>query len=147
MDDSILVTIKDMLNIDAGITDFDNDLIVLINSSLSTLHQLGIGDAQFRITGNNETWSQLLGDKDYSLESAKELVYLDVKIVFDPPTSSIVMEAYKELRQEQQWRIAAEIDMREGSGSSDDGASDYLDYNNLKNVPTLNGVELKGDVD
>lgn len=126
MDDSILLTIKDMLNIDAGITDFDNDLIVLINSSLSTLHQLGIGDAQFRITGNDESWSQLLGDKDNYLESAKELVYLDVKIVFDPPTSSIVMEAYKELRQEQQWRIAAEIDMKEENADDSSKGDDTM---------------------
>lgn len=126
MDDSILVTIKNMLNIDADITDFDKDLIVLINSSLSTLHQLGIGDAQFRVTGKDETWSQLLGDKDYYLESVKELVYLDVKIVFDPPTSSIVMEAYKELRQEQQWRIAAEIDMKEENADDSSKGDDTM---------------------
>ena len=119
MDESILKTIKSMLNIDSDITDFDQELIVLINASLSTLYQLGIGTSPFKITGTDETWTQLLGEKDYYLESVKELIYLDVKLVFDPPTSSMVMDAYKERRRENQWRIAAQVDMEEENGSDE----------------------------
>ena len=119
MNESILKTIKSMLNIEDDITDFDQDLIVLINSSLSSLYQLGIGTIPFKITGTEETWMQLLGEKDYYLESVKELIYLDVKLVFDPPTSSMVMDAYKEKRKEDQWRIAAQVDMEESSDSTE----------------------------
>ena len=119
MDESILKTIKSMLNIDSDITDFDQELIVLINASLSTLYQLGIGTSPFKITGTDETWTQLLGEKDYYLESVKELIYLDVKLVFDLPTSSMVMDAYKERRRENQWRIAAQVDMEEENGSDE----------------------------
>lgn len=119
MDESILKTIKSMLNVDSDITDFDQELIVLINASLSTLYQLGIGTSPFKITGIEETWMQLLGEKDYYLESVKELIYLDVKLVFDPPTSSMVMDAYKEKRKEDQWRIAAQVDMEESSDSTE----------------------------
>lgn len=119
MDESILKTIKSMLNVDSDITDFDQELIVLINASLSTLYQLGIGTSPFKITGIDETWTQLLSEKDYYLESVKELVYLDVKLVFDPPTSSMVMDAYKEKRKEDQWRIAAQVDMEEENGSDE----------------------------
>lgn len=146
MDESILKTIKSMLNIEEDISDFDQDLIVLINSSLSTLYQLGIGTAQFKINGTDGTWSQLLGKKDYYLESVKELIYLDVKLVFDPPTSSMVMDAYKERRQEDQWRIAAQVDMEEENGSGASEGNKKIDYNDLKNLPSLNGVTLKGDV-
>lgn len=146
MDNSILETIKSMLNIDKDITDFDQELIVLINASLSTLYQLGIGTAQFKITGTDETWSQLLGEKDYYLESVKELVYIDVRLIFDPPLSSMVTDAYKERRQEDQWRIAAQVDMEEEKGSETSEGSKTIDYNNLKNLPSLNGVTLKGDV-
>lgn len=145
MDNSILETIKSMLNIDRDITDFDQELIVLINASLSTLYQLGIGTAQFKITGTDETWSQLLGEKDYYLESVKELIYIDVRLIFDPPLSSMVTDAYKERRQEDQWRIAAQVDMEE-SGNSTDSSGIQIDYNSLKNLPKLNGVELKGNV-
>lgn len=119
MDESILKTIKSMLNVDSDITDFDQELIVLINASLSTLYQLGIGTSPFKITGTDETWTRLLGEKDYYLESVKELIYLDVKLVFDPPTSSMVMDAYKEKRKEDQWRIAAQVDMEESSDSDE----------------------------
>lgn len=146
MDESILKTIKSMLNIEEDISDFDQDLIVLINSSLSTLYQLGIGTISFKITGTDETWSQLLDGKEYYLESAKELIYIDVKLVFDPPLSSMVMDAYKERRAEDQWRIAAQVDMEELSDSTDSGVGRTIDYNDLKNLPTLNGVTLKGDV-
>ena len=146
MDESILKTIKSMLNIEEDISDFDQDLIVLINSSLSTLYQLGIGSIPFKITGTDETWSQLLDGKEYYLESAKELIYIDVKLVFDPPLSSMVMDAYKERRAEDQWRIAAQVDMEELSDSTDSGVERTIDYNDLKNLPTLNGVTLKGDV-
>lgn len=144
MDESILTTIKNMLNIDSDITDFDSELIVLINSSFSTLFQLGIGeDKPFRISGSSETWSQLL-TKDYYLELVKETVYLDVRIVFDPPTSSIVLETMKEIRKENQWRIAAQVDM--ATIPLDDDNPIKLDYNDLDNKPSLNGTELKGDV-
>lgn len=146
MNESILKTIKSMLNIEDDITDFDQDLIVLINSSLSTLYQLGIGGTPFKITGTEETWIQLLSEKDYYLESVKELIYLDVKLVFDPPLSSMVTDAYKERRQEDQWRIAAQVDMEEENGSETSEGSKTIDYNDLKNLPTLNGVTLKGDV-
>ena len=146
MDESILKTIKSMLNIDEDITDFDQELIVLINASLSTLYQLGIGTAQFKINGAAETWSQLLGEKDYYLESVKELIYIDVRLIFDPPLSSMVMDAYKERRQEDQWRIAAQVDMEEGNGSEASEENKKIDYNDLKNLPSLNEVTLKGDV-
>lgn len=113
MDESILNTIKSMIPVDLDITDFDQELIVLINSSLSTLYQLGIGNEQFKVTGSTETWADLLGDKDYYLESVKLVVYVDVKIIFDPPTSSIVMETLKEMRKEHQWRIASQVDIVE----------------------------------
>lgn len=121
MDESILKTIKSMLNIDSDITDFDQELIVLINASLSTLYQLGIGTSPFKIAGTGETWSQLLGEKDYYLESVKELIYIDVRLIFDPPLSSMVIDAYKERRQEDQWRIAAQVDMEESSDSTKSG--------------------------
>lgn len=144
MDESILTTIKGMLNIDSNITDFDSDLIVLINSSLSTLFQLGIGEGKpFRISSSSERWEQLL-DKEEYLELVKETIYLDVRIVFDPPSSSIVMETMKEIRKENQWRIAAQVDMASLPISEDDTTK--LDYNDLKNKPSLNGTELKGDV-
>lgn len=111
MENSILNTIKSML-LGSGmdVTDFDTDLIVFINSTLSNIIQLGVSDKQFRITGPGETWDQLITNENI-LASVKEYIYIRAKLLFDPPTSSIVMEAYKEILKEDEWRITNELDI------------------------------------
>lgn len=111
MENSILNTIKSML-LGSGmeVTDFDTDLIVLINSTLSNMMQLGVSEKQFHITGPSETWDQLITNENI-LESVKEYIYIRAKLLFDPPSSSIVMEAYKEILKEDEWRITNELDI------------------------------------
>lgn len=84
---------------------FDDDVIMSINSALSIATQLGVGpDSGFLITGNTETWEDLIGErKDLGL--LKDYVYMKVKLVFDPPTSSAVMEAFKTMIKEYEFRI------------------------------------------
>lgn len=108
--DSILDTIKKMIGIDTADTAFDTDIIVNINSVLSTLDQLGIGpDECLVITNNTETWSQLLGTKT-NIEMVKSYIYLKVKLLFDPPASSTILEAYQRQITELEWRMNAQIE-------------------------------------
>ena len=111
MENSILNTIKSML-LGSGmeVTDFDTDLIVFINSTLSNMMQLGVSEKQFHITGPSETWDQLITNENI-LASVKEYIYIRAKLLFDPPSSSIVMEAYKEILKEDEWRITNELDI------------------------------------
>lgn len=103
MDDSILVTIKKMLGLDADYTAFDTDIIVFINSALMVLNQLGVGQP-LRITGSDETWSSFMADQE-ALSSVKDLVYLRVRRVFDPPSSSSVLSEISSQIDELQWRL------------------------------------------
>ena len=144
MNESILDSIKSLLPIDKDITDFDGDLIVLINSSLSRLLQLGVGDKPFRIEGSSETWSQLLNKEEY-LDAVKEVVFIDVKMVFDPPTSSVVKEALKAIRNEDMYRITTQIEIANPLEEPEDEYKE-IDYNDLINKPSLDGVVLQGDV-
>lgn len=144
MNESILDSIKSLLPIDKDITDFDGDLIVLINSSLSRLLQLGVGDKPFRIEGSSETWAQLLNKEEY-LDAVKEVVFIDVKMVFDPPTSSVVMEALKATRNEDMYRITTQIEIANPLEEPED-EHEEIDYNDLINKPSLDGVVLQGDV-
>ena len=144
MNESILNSIKSLLPIDKDITDFDGDLIVLINSSLSRLLQLGVGEKPFRIEGSSETWSQLLNKEEY-LDAVKEVVFIDVKMVFDPPTSSVVMEALKAIRNEDMYRITTQIEIANPLEEPEDEYKE-IDYNDLINKPSLDGVVLQGDV-
>lgn len=108
MNDSILLTVKKMLGIAADYEAFDTDVIVFINSALMVINQLGVGSA-LHITGSSEVWSDFLGDNT-GLESVKELVYLRVKKMFDPPSSSSVLTEIGNQINELEWRLNVLVD-------------------------------------
>ena len=92
---SILKSIRQRIGPSAGYDVFDNDLIVLINSAFSRLRQLGVGpDYPFYIEDEDAEWSDFMEDGE--MEEIKDYVYLSVKIIFDPPANSGVLNAYKE---------------------------------------------------
>lgn len=110
MNQSILNEIKKMLGISEEYEHFNPDIIVGINSAISILHQLGVGpDESFVITGANETWGDYLGDTS-KLEFVKQFVYLQTRLVFDPPTNSNVTNSYEKLLEELKWRINVDVD-------------------------------------
>jgi len=103
--ESILVSVKKMLGIEQDYTHFDSDIILNINSVLLSLNQLGIGPTTgFIITGDDETWSSFIGDRE-DIEAVKTLVYLKVRLVFDPPSNAFVLEAMERQIKEFEWRL------------------------------------------
>ena len=106
MNDSILQTIKQLLGISEADESFDPNIIVLVNSVLNILSQIGLEEANnFQIKGSSETWNELFRDRK-DLEIVKTYICFKVKIMFDPPTSSAALEATKRVLDEQEWRIA-----------------------------------------
>lgn len=102
---SILTSIKKMLGITEEYEHFDGDLIIHINSVLAILTQLGVGPKEgFKIIDKNDRWSDFIQDTN-KLENVKSYVYLKVKLIFDPPQSSIVTEATNKLISELEWRM------------------------------------------
>ena len=105
MNSSILTSIKKMLGMTEEYTHFDTDIIIHINSVFMTLHQLGVGPENgFNIESEAEQWNQFITEED-NLEADKTYVYLKVRLIFDPPTNGAVMEAYKQMIQEYEWRL------------------------------------------
>lgn len=110
VEESIFKSIKALLGPDVDYDVFDSDILIFINGTIATLTQLGIGPSEgFRITGENETWSDFIGDAG-DIESVKTYIYLKVKLVFDPPASSAVMNAYQETCKELEWRLNVAVD-------------------------------------
>lgn len=110
--DSILTTIKKLLGIEADYTHFDNDIIVHINSVLMTLNQLGVGpESPASITSELDTWDKTLGDIK-NLEAVKTYIYLKVKMIFDPPTSSFVVDAMNKQASELEWRLNVQTETK-----------------------------------
>lgn len=105
MSESILNSVKKVLNIPADYDVFDQDIIMHINSAFSTLHQLGIGPSGgFMIEDDVPTWDTFtLGDLRYN--SVKTYVSLKVRLVFDPPSAGFVIDMMKQQIDEYEWRL------------------------------------------
>lgn len=110
LESSILLSIKKMLGLTSEYNVFDQDIIIYINSTLSTLTQLGVRSEEgFRISGEEETWDIYLGDSQ-DLENVKTYIYLKVRLLFDPPTSSFVLDSFNNQIKELEWRINVQVD-------------------------------------
>lgn len=105
MSDSIFVTIKKMLGLEDTYTPFDTDVMIFINAALMNLTQLGIGPKEgLTISDYDTKWSDFLTN-EVKLGAVKTYVYLKVKMAFDPPTNSFVMDAMKQQAEEIGWRL------------------------------------------
>lgn len=116
--DSILLTIKKMIGPSADYDVFDTDLLVHINSTIGTLDQVGFHlSTPFVVTSEEETWDDYFaavkhpddGHDDFddmTMRTVIDYIYLKVRMLFDPPTSSFVLEAMKEQSKELEWRIS-----------------------------------------
>lgn len=111
--DSILTSIKKLLGIAEDYEHFDMDLIIHINSVLAVLHQLGVGPENgFSIEDRSAVWSEFMG-KDPRLNLVKSYIHLKVRLLFDPPLGSAVLESTNRMISELEWRITAVTDTKE----------------------------------
>lgn len=105
MEQSILKSVKKILGIDPSYTAFDFDILVHINSAFATLNQLGVGpDNGFAIEDDTAVWASFIGG-DPRYNPVKTYVYLKVRQLFDPPTTSYLIEAMQKQVEELEWRI------------------------------------------
>jgi len=110
MTDSILDSVKEALGVPVADTSYDSELIMFTNSALSTLSQVGVGpDSGYAIKNRENVWDELLSPDllgpNPRLNNAQTYVFLKVKLVFDPPTTSFLLDAYKEQIREAEWRL------------------------------------------
>lgn len=102
---SILNSVKKVLGIDVSYTAFDQDILININSVFSTLNQLGIGPENgYFIEDDSAEWTAFLED-DPRLNSVKTYVYLKVRLLFDPPQTSYLVDAWTKQTLEYEWRL------------------------------------------
>lgn len=105
MEQSILKSVKKMLNVDSGYTAFDLDITIHINSAFATLTQLGVGPEDgFGIEDATAVWPTFLGS-DLEMNAVKSYVYLRTRLLFDPPATSYLLDAYEKQIKELEWRL------------------------------------------
>lgn len=133
MADSILTSVKKIVGVTELDTSFDPDIIMHTNAVFSVLNQLGIGPtAGFMIEDATPTWDdflsirqvraegsnvyplytdQQLQEADKRLNMVKTYLYLRVRLLFDPPQTSFVIESMNKQIQELEVRMSI---VREG---------------------------------
>lgn len=104
MNESILLSVKKALGLADDYTYFDRDIVMHINTVFMLLNQLGIGpEAGFSIEDSSTTWSDFADTS--RLEGIKSYMYLRVRLLFDPPTSSFAISSMETQIRELEWRL------------------------------------------
>ena len=110
MEDSILLTIKKLLGLCEDYDAFDMDIIIHINMVFNILNQMGVGPKEgFIINGPEDKWNDYVRDSR-KLEMVKTYIYLKVRQIFDPGTSSALNNAIEAQISELEWRLSVQVD-------------------------------------
>ena len=91
--DSILTSIKKLMGLTEEYDAFDQDILILINSVLFELEQIGVKAKDgFVLSDKTAVWSDY-SDDDRLLNALKPYIYMKTKLTFDPPTSSGALDS------------------------------------------------------
>lgn len=109
LDQKILDDIKKPLGLDTEYDVFDAELKIHIDSVLGDLHQLGVGPREnaFSLATGNETWRDFFESvvRAPNLNAAKTYIYMRVRLIFDPPTTSFAITSFEKQIKELEWRL------------------------------------------
>jgi hypothetical protein len=123
MEGSILDDIRKAVGAEEWDDAFDDELITHTNSVFMILTQMGIGPAEgYVIDSDDNQWDEFVSDPiKYRL--VKSYMGLKVRLLFDPPLSSAVMQSMNNQIAEYEWRLtaAAELDKSNGEEESQNG--------------------------
>ena len=110
MADNIFNSVKKVVGLLGDDGSFDEDILLHINSVVSTLRQLGLSiPADFYVRDDVQTWQDLLGEfRD--LDLVKSYMTMKVRLMFDPPSSSFGLKSMEEMAKEYEWRINCLVD-------------------------------------
>lgn len=110
--DSILTSIKKLLGVTEEYEQFDADITMHINSVFMILNQLGVGpETCFSVKDKHDLWEDFLPETDKNFEPVKSYMHMKVKLLFDPPASSIVMESMNRMISELEWRMCTQVEL------------------------------------
>lgn len=109
-EDSILLSVKNIVGVDASNTAFDNQLLAYINMVLTLLYQIGVSENKNPIKSSNETWNLVTTNED--LWFVRTYVGLKVRILFDPPVG-VANDALSKQIDELEWRLKVGAELSE----------------------------------
>ena len=108
MENSILTSVKTVLGLAPEYTAFDEDITMHINSIFSDLTQIGVGPIDgFMIEDASAGWDEYITDDvpPNQLHSVRSLVFLRVRLLFDPPQTSYLISSFERQIEKFEWRL------------------------------------------
>ena len=114
LDTPILETIKTMLSVDSDLDVFDQELLILINTTFPALNQLGVQTAKNFTIDRNSKWTDLIAVEN--LVSIQAYIFYKVKMIFDPPPTASLQSAYERMIAETEWRLTLDAEKEANNG-------------------------------
>lgn len=109
--ESILTSTKKLAGLTEEYDHFDPDIIMYINSVFLVLKQLGVGPSEgFFIQTAEELWEDFIIDNAVIREAVKAYMGQKVRLKFDPPTNSTLLQALKDSIAESEHRLRDEVE-------------------------------------
>ncbi len=106
MNESILDSIKKDLGLTSDYDAFDSDILMYINGVFMTLYQLGVNSVKDKhLSDSDVTWEEYFEDDLDLIDLIHPYTFFKVRLMFDPPTSSYVVESINKQINEYEWRI------------------------------------------
>lgn len=103
--ESILTSIKKLLQIAEEYTHYDADIIMHINTVFVALRQMGVGPAEgFYIEDASAVWEDFI-ENPVECNAVKSYIGAKVRLMFDPPQGSAHIECLKQTVSEFEWRL------------------------------------------
>lgn len=115
--ESILTSIKLLLQLPEDYDAYDPQVIMHINSVFTVLKQLGVGPEKgFRIEDKTTTWSDYITEtEDLTFDSVKSYIYAKVRLLFDPPNNSAHIQVLKDTIKEFECRLNLDAEFTQSS--------------------------------
>ena len=112
LEPSILISVKKVLGLDKEYDVFDQDILMHINSAFFSLHQLGVGSGpnSFVVETEESKWEDFFQGND-NLHPVKSYVFLKVRLLFDPPSTSFAIDSFQKQISELEWRLNVSEDV------------------------------------
>lgn len=111
INNSILNSVKKALGYEPEYTEFDQEILMHINSSLFTLRQLGVGPKDgYTVSSADQTFEDFLGEGNKEIPQVRTYLYYKTKLAWDPPQSSAILEVLKAEIAEAEFRLNVQVD-------------------------------------
>lgn len=109
--ESILTSTKKLAGLTEEYDHFNPDIIMYINSVFLVLKQLGVGPSEgFFIQTAEELWEDFIIDNAVIREAVKAYMGQKVRLKFDPPANSTLLQALKDSIAESEHRLRDEAE-------------------------------------